>query len=80
MLPRIRGTPYVFPGSKEAEHFVGLPKIWARIRKEAGLEDVRVHNLWHSFASVGALGGDTLLMNGKLPGHQNTETTARYTH
>jgi integrase len=79
-LLRVMGNPYVFPGSKEADHFVGLPKIWARIRKDAGLDDVRVHDLRHSFASVGALGGDSLLMIGKLLGHQHTETTARYAH
>ena len=79
-LPRIKNNPYVFPGSREAGHFVGLPKIWDRIRKDAELDDVRVHDLRHSFASVGALGGDSLLMIGKLLGHQNTETTARYAH
>src|SRR5262249_15543683 len=61
-------------------HFVGLPKIWERLRKRAGLADVRLHDLRHSFASTGAAAGDSLLVIGKLLGHHDTKTTARYAH
>jgi len=79
-LPRVKDNPYVFSGAKEGGYFVGLSKVWGGIRKRAELEDVRIHDLRHSFASVGALGGDSLLIIGKLLGHQQAGTTARYAH
>jgi integrase len=79
-LTRMEGNPYVLPGAKLGEHLVGLSKIWERIRKAANLTDVRLHDLRHSFASAGAAAGDSLLMIGKLLGHRDTKTTARYAH
>lgn len=79
-LPRIDGNPYVLPGEKEKMHLVGLPRAWRRIRKNAGLESVRLHDLRHSFASVGAGAGMGLQVVGKLLGHRHPATTARYAH
>ena len=59
---------------------MGLPKAWERIREAATLTDVRLHDLRHSFASVGAAVGDSLLIIGKLLGHRDAKTTARYAH
>jgi integrase len=59
---------------------VSLSRPWSRIRKEAGLADVRVHDLRHSFASVGAGAGLGLPIIGKLLGHRAAATTARYAH
>ena len=59
---------------------MNLQKPWGRIRKRAGLEDVRLHDLRHSFASVAASGGLSLPMIGKLLGHTQAATTARYAH
>jgi integrase len=53
---------------------------WDRVRSRAGLEDVRFHDLRHSFASLLAGGGMSLLMIGKLLGHTQQRTTARYAH
>lgn len=50
------------------------------MRHAAKLTDVRLHDLRHSFASVSALGGDSLLVIGKLLGHRNARTTAKYAH
>jgi integrase len=50
------------------------------VRERAGLLDVRIHDLRHSFASVGASGGDSLVVIGALLGHRDTATTARYAH
>ncbi len=79
-LPQIEGNPYVFPGAKEGGHLVGIQKVWRRIRTHAGLPGVRVHDLRHSFAAVGASGGDSLLIIGKLLGHRNAASTSRYAH
>lgn len=78
-IPRVEGNPYVFPGL-EGRHFVGLQRTWERIRKRAGLEDVRLHDLRHSFASVAVAGGDSLYLVGKVLGHQQASTTERYAH
>jgi site-specific recombinase XerD len=79
-LPRIEGNPYVLPGDVKEGHFVGLPKIWTRIRSIIGLHDVRLHDLRHSFASVGTDEGDSLQVIGRLLGHSKITTTQRYAH
>ena len=78
-IPRIEGNPYVLPG-REGRYFVGLQKTWERIRRRAGLEDVRLHDLRHSFASMAVAGGDSLYLVGKVLGHQQARTTERYAH
>lgn len=79
-LPHLEGNPYVVPGGRAGGHYVGLAKVWRRVRARAGLADVRLHDLRHSFASVGAAGGDSLLVIGRLLGHANASTSARYAH
>ena len=79
-LPHLEGNPYVIPGKKDGAHFVGMPKVWQRIRERANLEGVRLHDLRHSFASVGAGAGLSLPIIGKLLGHTQAATTQRYAH
>ena len=79
-LPRVEGNPYVLPGNVEKGHLVGLQKIWMRIRAATGLDDVRLHDLRHSFASVGTGEGDSLQVIGRLLGHSKITTTQRYAH
>lgn len=79
-LPRFEGNPYVLPGNKPGSHFVGMSKAWARIRERAGLGDVRLHDLRHSFASVAVAGGDSLYLVGKVLGHRQARTTEIYAH
>ena len=78
--PRIHGNPYVCPGDREGRPLVGLTRIWYRIRKRAGLSDVRIHDLRHSFASVGAGSGLSLPILGAILGHSQPQTTNRYAH
>ncbi len=57
-----------------------LNRPWARIRSHAKLDDVRLHDLRHTFASVGAGSGLGLPVIGKLLGHASVATTQRYAH
>src|SRR5262245_54396525 len=79
-IPRLEGNPYVICGEKAGRHLVNLEKPWRRIRKAAKLDDVRLHDLRHSFASVAASGGQSLVVIGKMLGHSQPATTARYAH
>ena len=77
---RIEGNPYICPGKAPARPIVNVQKIWSRSRARAGIPDVRLHDLRHSFASVSAAEGDSLLVIGRLLGHTNPTTTERYAH
>jgi integrase len=79
-LPRQRGNPYVCPGLERAAHFVGIQRPWRRIRSEAKLPDLRIHDLRHGWASIAAMAGDSLLLIGKVLGHRQARTTERYAH
>ena len=77
-LPRVR--PYIIAGAIPGEPYKNLTRAWAIARRFAGLEDVRLHDLRHSYASLAASQGIGLPMIGKLLGHRNPATTARYAH
>jgi len=79
-LPRQASNPHVVCGDVTGMHLVGLQKIWDAVRAEAGLNDVRLHDLRHSFASVGARSGESLLVIGRVLGHATTSATGRYAH
>jgi integrase len=70
---------FLFPGTTGAP-LVDLKRFWRNIRKQAGLPDVRLHDLRHSFASMLIGRGLTLPVIGKLMGHSNSQTTERYAH
>ncbi len=73
-------NPYVITGKGEGAHLTDLQHPWRRIRHRAGLDDVRIHDLRHSFASNAIALGMSLPMVGKLLGHSQMQTTARYAH
>ncbi len=79
-LPRMANSPWVFPATKGKGYLLGLPKIWQKIRANAGLDAVRLHDLRHGFASAAVSGGQTLYVAGKLLGHAQARTTERYAH
>ena len=79
-LPRIEGSPYVFPGWKKGLPLADVARLWYAVRHATGLESVRLHDLRHTFASVTASAGGSLLMIGKLLGHKQASTTMRYAH
>jgi integrase len=79
-LPHQDGNPHVIVGGKLGSALVNLKDPWDAIRKAADLDDLRIHDLRHSFASVGAAGGMSLPIIGALLGHKEIATTARYAH
>jgi integrase len=79
-MPRMQANPYVIAGKKPGARLINLQKPWRRIRARASLPDVRIHDLRHSFASIAAGAGMSLPMIGKLLGHTQPATTARYAH
>ena len=79
-LPRENGSPWVIAGRLPGTHLTDLQRPWRRIRERAGLTDVRIHDLRHSYASRALALGESLTMIGKLLGHTQVQTTARYAH
>lgn len=78
--PRQDGSGWVFPAQCGDGYFVGAPRLFARLCHAAGLENVTLHTLRHSFASVAAeLGYSELIISGLL-GHRGSSVTARYVH
>jgi integrase len=79
-LPRQAGNLHVVVGGKPGAALVNLEKPWRAIRAVAGLDDVRLHDLRHAFASVAASSGMGLPIIGKMLGHTQAATTFRYAH
>lgn len=73
-------SPYVFPASRGSGHFQGLTKVWLDVRNRAKLNDVRIHDLRHTFASYAVAGGASLPVLGRILGHTQSQTTQRYAH
>jgi integrase len=74
-------SDYVFPDVRDrAKPVSNLDWFWVGLRKRADLDGLRLHDLRHSFASVGVAGGAGLYLVGKLLGHSHPATTARYSH
>jgi len=78
-LVRVAGNPYIIAGERD-RYLVNVWKQWAELRQLAELNDTRLHDLRHSFASIGAAGGLSLKIIGGLLGHRQTQTTSRYAH
>ncbi|WP_180980715.1 site-specific integrase [Sinorhizobium sp. M4_45] len=80
MLPRVEGSPLVFPSAAGGTTPLSIQKIWDKVREKAGLEDIRLHDLRHNFASTAVSSGQSLYIVGKLLGHSQSQTTQRYAH
>ncbi len=79
-IPRVPGNPWVISGKKPGRHLRNVNDLWYRLRMEADLKDVRLHDLRHSWASRALALGESLPMIGRLLGHTQVQTTARYAH
>ncbi len=84
ILERQRLEPaseWVFPGSDPAKHLFDVKKAWARVKQRAGLDDdLRLHDLRHTFASTLVAKGRSLHEVGSLLGHSQVSMTMRYAH
>ena len=80
-LPRLDGNPHIIAsGARDGRPRSDLKKPWAAVTRAAGLDGLRIHDLRHSFASVGAGASLGLPIMGKLLGHSQPTTTQRYAH
>ena len=77
---RIEDNPWVITGTLEGKRLSDLQPFWQRVSARAGLKDARIHDLRHTFASTAVAAGQGLPMIGKLLGHTQVQTTARYAH
>ena len=79
-IRRIRGNPWVIVGEVPGSRLKTLKTTWRRVKLRAGLKDVRLHDLRHSYATRALALGESLTMIGKLLNHAQMQSTARYAH
>lgn len=79
-LPSRGQSPWLFPNPKTGQPFVAVFYSWNTARKQAGLADVRMHDLRHSFASFLVNSGRSIYEVKELLGHAHVKTTERYAH
>ena len=79
-LPRIKDSPFVFPGTKKDTPLTDIKHVWYAVRDHAKLGNLRIHDLRHNFGSVGAQSGTSLYVLGAVLGHREVETTKKYAH
>ncbi len=77
-----RKNGWIFPATRgDRPRCAGwLNSFWTRVRAEAGLDDLRLHDLRHAHASLALRRGETVLAIGRLLGHRRPETTLKYIH
>lgn len=73
-------SPYLFPGDADGKPLQDIKRFWQAVCSEAELEGFRLHDLRHQFASILASSGQSLAIVGRLLGHTQPATTARYAH
>tara|TARA_R110000850_G_scaffold88316_8_gene189728 strand:+ start:177 stop:1370 length:1194 start_codon:yes stop_codon:yes gene_type:complete len=74
------GNPHIIAGAMPGQFVTDLQKPWRRLRAAAGLCDVRIHDLRHTYASNAVSSGMPIQMVGRLLGHTQLQTTMRYAH
>jgi integrase len=79
-LPRLARGGWVFLGQRREGHLVDLEYFWTTALDRAGIKRIRLHDLRHSYASAAIAHGISLFTVGKLLGHRDLKSTARYSH
>ena len=83
LLERLPRTgKWVFPSARTDKPLSvhALEAFWCKVRAEAGLRDVRLHDTRHTYASIAIMQGETVATTGRLLGHSAPETTLKYAH
>lgn len=79
-IPHLKNIPWIFWNARCRKQLRNVSHYWYEVREKAGLPKVRIHDLRHTFASHAAMNKETLPMIGRLLGHANHQSTARYAH
>jgi integrase len=80
-VPRVAGSPWVFPGTDPAKPIADLKKVWIRVKERAGIDgEFCLHQLRHTYASRLVGQGRSLYEVSQLLGHSGTVMTMRYAH
>lgn len=79
-LPRFKDCPFLVPNPATLQPYTGVYEVWHRVRKQAGLEDVRLHDLRHTYASHLVNAGASIYVVSKVLGHSQIKNTMRYSH
>jgi len=74
------GSPHLFPGDAPGKPLGDIKNFWGSVCRRAGVAGVRLHDLRHQYASMLASAGLSLPIIGRLLGHTQAQTTARYAH
>ncbi len=77
-----RTSPWIFPSprTRKSVDVTSVGSFWRHLRSKAGLHDVRLHDLRHTYASIAVMTGENILTVGRLLGHNDPGTTLKYTH
>ena len=79
-LPRQGRWVFPSPRQRGPVSVTVFDLFWSRVRKEAGLADVRLHDCRHTYASIAIMGGETITATARLLGHNDAQTTLKYAH
>jgi integrase len=79
-VPRLPDNPHIICGAIKGQHLINLAKPWTRVRKAAGIQDVRIHDLRRTVGSWLVRGGASLHLVGAVLNHRDQKTTAGYAY
>ncbi len=79
-LPREGKWVFPSPRRRGPSTSAVFDKFWGRVRQEAGIADVRLHDCRHTYASIAIMGGESVTITARLLGHSNAQTTLKYAH
>ncbi len=79
-LPHSGRWVFPSPQRQEAISVTVFERFWLRVREEAGIQDVRLHDCRHTYASIAIMAGESVTITARLLGHNDAQTTLKYAH